>query len=141
MKLNEILNKKTQYKVIKSDDYNFTAEAEIGDKKIVFRASEMSMDDYLNNWEVMFNVESEDGDSYSLTGDRNELEVFSMVKDAMMEFMKQAKPNKVVFTTDMENRSSAYERLLKRFKFPGYSFGKTPSDEPGTMDKFTIVKD
>jgi len=129
MLLKEILNKKVKYTVEKANHYSFFTRATIGNRDIVFRADH---DDEKgeNFWYVTFEEfkKSEDGESstYDITGSGNELEVFSMVKDSLLEFIEKYKPKLIEFTAekenDSDNRARLYARMLKRFRVSGYTY-------------------
>lgn len=147
MKLNEILNKKIDYEVVRADNGVFHTRAEIGGRIINFSAISSDHDD---NWEIQFNEKNakEKQPTYARSGSGKELEVFSMVKDSIMELISRYHPATMYFTADKEhegdNRANAYERLIKRFKIPGYSYQRQEvPDREGSQgySDFTIVKD
>lgn len=146
MKLNEILNKKVAYEVIEDEHGIFATSAKIGERYIIFFAGDEHDDGV---WEIEFKeskTSKHHGSTFDLTGSGNELQVFSMVKDSIKELISKHKPKSIVFTASKTNGSSkradAYERLLKRFTVPGYSFERAeePEADFGPRSKFTLTK-
>lgn len=151
MLIAELLNKKVDYEVSRATSDYFEAIAEIGSRTIRFSADKVDVEENGDVWEVEF-AEYVPGkrQTYQLTGSGNELEVFAMVKDCMLELVQRYQPYKLKFTADKDNgkdkRGNTYERLIKRFKMPGYSYERT--EETGgfahssakTHDKFVLVK-
>ena len=141
MKLNEILNKKIDYEVVKATASSFITLAKIGERHIKFMATNCDE----GEWDVMFaetNSEGKEG-TFKLTNSGNELEVFSMVKDSISELITRYYPESIAFTaskdsaTGKDNRADAYERLLKRFKAPGYTFKRTKYETTGDIFRLT----
>jgi hypothetical protein len=135
MLVKELLDKKVPFEVIQDDDSIFATSAKIGNRYIIFFAG---MEEE-GEWEIEFK-ESKDnprmGGTYDLTGSGNELAVFSMIKDSIKELIARHKPKMIVFTASKSDGSSkradTYERLLKKFVVPGYTFDrKDVSHEPG----------
>jgi len=139
MKLNELLDRKVKYHVVEKEHHKFATGAKIGDRTIVFEAQ---YDPAEHTWEVTFEEFSEKNElgSYDVTGSGNELEVFSMIKGSMEEFIGRYTPDQVVFTaskkTGKSNRADLYTRLLNRFKIPGYKLFKHDS-KTGAYFKLT----
>lgn len=138
MKLNEVLDKKVDYEVVKARGGVFHTQAEINGRIIDFSAIE-EMD---GEWEISFGEKNGTGKtSYGVTGSGGELEVLSMVKDSMLEFVQRYQPERMYFTADKENekdtRARVYERMIKKFNVPGYKFNK---DEVGPSTRFSLSK-
>jgi hypothetical protein len=130
MKLNELLDRKVKYHVIEKELYKFATGAKIGGRTIVFEAM---YDKAENQWTVQFEEFSEKDElgTFDVSGSGNELEVFSMIKGSMEEFIGRYTPDLVTFTaskkTGKTNRADLYTRLLNRFKIPGYKMIKQDS--------------
>lgn len=130
MKLNELLDRKVKYHVVEKEHHKFATGAKIGGRTIVFEAS---YDIHEHLWTVQFEEFSEKNElgSYDVTGSGNELEVFSMVKASMEEFIGRYTPDQVTFSAAKKdgktNRADLYTRLLDRFKIPGYKMKKHDS--------------
>lgn len=132
MLLNELLNKKVDYEVLKAGKYQFITQAKIGDREIRFEASNEDDDE----WGVAFEEirSNENGTvkrTFNASGSRHELEVFAMVKDSMLEFVQRYQPLEITFTADKDGgkkdkmaRANVYAKLFDRFKIPGYTMGK-----------------
>jgi hypothetical protein len=147
MLLNEILSKPTDYMVIADTATYFATSAKIGGRKIIFNAVKEGK----KPWDISFQeskiVDGKITNTMKATGSGNELEVFAMIKASLLQFIKQYDPESMTFdahkgekTADDERnvRADLYERLLKRFKIPGY----TVERETRTRgDSFTITKD
>lgn len=144
MKLNEILNKKVDYEVINAKSVFFQTRATIGDRIINFGA----VDNDDGSWDIQFAEKTKEGrTTYKKTGSGNELEVFSFVKDSLLDFISRYQPEKMCFTADKDseekdNRANTYERLLKRFigTIPNYSFSSIADQKDNKSTLFFIVK-
>jgi len=138
MKLNELLNKKVDYEVQINTHEDFVAVATIGGRNITFKAEYR---DTTDDWLINFAEVDEKKRAYGKTGSGNELEVFAMVKDCILEVIKLRKPRQLRFSASIENgkdnRASLYRKLLDRFKVPGYEVNTKKSGESET---FRIVR-
>jgi hypothetical protein len=130
MLVQEILDKKIKYDVVKQNSTLFITRSTIGGRVITFTA--LIDDDSAGCWEIAFSENQIDAlphhRTFGTTGSGNELEVFSMVKDSILEFVSRYNPVKFYFTADKpverggsNNRANLYDRLIKRFKIDGYS--------------------
>jgi hypothetical protein len=135
MKLNEILDKKVDYEVVKSSSSVFHTRAEINGRIINFGAVEEGP----GEWEIEFNEKADGKITYAATGSGGELEVFAMVKASTEEFVQRYKPRVMMFTSDKDGtgRSKLYDKLAKKFKIPGYTYLKGGTDK---HDIFTFVE-
>lgn len=145
MKLHELLNRKVDYKVLTKTGREFSTGAKIGDRDIVFTALYASDGNY---WNVEFEEFSKDAEhgTYDQTGSGNELEVFAMVKDSMLEFVKEYEPSEIYFSAskkdDKDNRADVYEKMVKRFKVPGYTMTRAnKSIGAAKYTEFALIKD
>lgn len=141
MLLNEILNKKIEYEVDEESEDAFMTSALIGGRMIEFYADKF--DD--GKWTLSFGEAKGGKVTTELTGSGSELEVFSMVKDSIVEFVKKYKPTIMSFTaakndkSDIKNnRGDLYDRLIKKFKIPGYKASRYQGDH---TDSFALEKD
>jgi hypothetical protein len=147
MLLSELLNKKIKYDVVK-DSNSFEAIADIGERRIVFGFDRIDT----NTWECAFGERKKskspfDRDGYAsmnfdATGSGNELMVFSMIKEALIEFIKVYEPDLILFSAKKKDngdstRGNVYAGLLKRFKLTGYEIDRDTSDR---QDEFAIRK-
>lgn len=137
MRIAEILDKKVAYEVVVDTKAEFQTKARIGDRMIVFDAELNEEDD----WGVLFWQTTLEGKSmrFEVTKGGNELEVFSMVRDSLTQFVEERKPATIRFSADKSrgsSRSDLYDRLLKRFKIPGYEHHKR---DDGTLDDYFIL--
>lgn len=140
MKLNEILNSKVDFDIVRDDTYNFETRATIGGRDITVRFLRQGESD---EWSVSFGeLKDDDKVEYDATGKGSEHQVFAMVKASIMEFTKKRAPQEMAFCADKTkgklNRSNLYDRLLRRFKIPGYSFERHDGE---LRDWFYIEKD
>ena len=138
MKLNELMNTKVDYEVVKARGGVFHTQAEIGGRTIDFAAIE-EMD---GEWEISFGEKNGNGKtSYGLTGSGAAPEVLAMVKNSMLEFVERYQPEKMYFTADKENdkdnRARVYERMIKRFNIPSYKYSTYDS---GNSTRFSLDK-
>jgi hypothetical protein len=137
MKLDEILNKKIDYEVVRSSGSVFHTQAEINGRTINFGAVEEGN----GEWELEFNEKKNGRNTYVATGSGGELEVFSMVKASIEEFVQRYHPRVMFFTADKEDgkttRADLYDRLAKRFKIPGYTYKRIKDEK---HDVFSFVE-
>lgn len=121
MIINEILNSKVDYEVIKASRSTFVTKGKIGDRVIEVEISDVNDDGY---WEISFGEIKPNGRrTYDLTSSGNEFEVLAMVKSSIEEFVQRYAPDFFYFTSENEQkntRSKAYERLVNRFKIANY---------------------
>jgi len=147
MLIKEILNKKSSFSVIKDNDRQYFTEIKIGNKTFNFAAVKMGG----RKWGIAFgDVQKNDIGlqrlSYVPTNDKNQLEVFSFVKDSIFAFIEKHDPGMITFEAKSDSgklktaRADTYERLINRFKLPGYTVhrGIMPGDNEET---FSITKD
>jgi len=142
MKLNEILDKKIDYKVIDDTEFRFAAEGMVGDRRIIV---ECILKDRIDEdfWSVAFaEMDDEDNGTFTATGSGKEFEVFGLVRDVLVEFVKKHNPERIEFTANKENdkgnRGNLYERFLKRYKVPGYTYERIEGE---MRDKFYLERD
>lgn len=162
MLINEILDKKVRTKLKTNTPRTLQIAGTVNGREIMFTAHMSEENEKNNYWDVTFlevksNPNGVKYGSYKLTGSGGELQVFSMIKDCMMELIQKHNPAKIIFTAnkdagkDKNARGDVYERLIKRFKAPGYelqrSAAKTTSSNgfmKGTTtrkyDHFELVK-
>lgn len=145
MKLTEILNKKVDYEVVKSTSDTFKTRATIGDREIVFTAYPVEDGEGTESWEITFGEKLKNGmTTFDQTGSGNELEVFSMVKDSIMEFINIYSPQTITFTADKDNngaknnRAELYSKLISKFKAPNYEVDRKSLGQGA--DIFRIVR-
>lgn len=139
MLINEILDRKVKYTILKDGDSQIKAQATINGRTIIFYGEET----WHGIWEVAFG-EKEEGDddiTYKKTGNGGELEVFSMVKELTLELVKKHSPRKITFQAAKDvkgNRGNLYARLIDRFKVPGYKIERKSGDK---RDDFILTKE
>jgi len=148
MLVKELLDKKVKYKIKRAESDLFKTIATIGGREIEFTADEEV--GYPREWVATFSevkkIESTEHRDYGKTGSGSELEVFSMVKDSMLEFIQTYDPMMITFTATKDadgngNRADLYARLLQRFKIPGYSIKRrSVSTYDHKFDIFEIEK-
>jgi hypothetical protein len=149
MLIKELLNKKVDYEVDKQTANTFSTSATIGGRIIKFVADRADSDD----WDIEFAEHTDENDrkgTYKLSGSGNELEVFAMIKDSILELIQRYHPARLIFTADKDNgsgkRGDTYERLIKRFKIPGYSYDRSEEShgfiggKAAMHDQFVIVR-
>lgn len=138
MKLNELMNSKVDYEVVKAHGGVFHTQAKINGRIIDFSAIE-EMD---GEWEIAFGEKNENGKtSYGLTGGGAAAEVLAMVKDSILEFVERYQPEKMYFTADKDNgkdsRARVYERMIRRFNIPSYKYS---TGDFGGSTRFSLTK-
>jgi hypothetical protein len=136
-KVDEVADKKVEYKITGEGPTNFRASAIINGRKIRFSASDSGDPD--EGWDILF-TETKPGDSWTTvaTGSGGEFEVAAFIVAAMKEFITRYEPQTISFTAEKakefeegNTRAAVYRRLLKRH-FPEYdieertiSYGRT----------------
>src|ERR1700674_4536579 len=104
VKLTEILDKKVDYKINKQTYKEFQASGMIGDREISFYAHKNIDGD--NTWHITFlEIIEKNGKTlgtYAATKSGHELEVFSMIKDCMLDLIKHAKPDAMLFSANKD---------------------------------------
>ena len=135
--LTEIFDSNVSGNLVRATSDLFTTEAIIGDRKIVFNASEFDG----NKWEVDFIEKHQGSMSYSKTGSGSEMQVFSFVIDSIKELISRYHPDEISFSAHKAegNRSSLYKRIVGKVKVPGYHLSEVVSGQHA--DIFHIVRD
>lgn len=141
----EVLNTKVPYEVEHAGAEQFSTSAKIGGRLITFYAS--TGDGEPGVWEIEFDERIEKTDNsprkttYKQTGSGSELQVFSMIKDSIIELVTRYEPEVIMFTADKEGendtRAMLYARLLKRFNLPEY---KTDVHQSSRKTEFTLTR-
>jgi hypothetical protein len=133
MLVTELFKKKIPYEVVKHSKTHFKAEGMINDRKIVFYAA-FADEEY---WTIGFAEEKNGQYTSAMTGSGASLDVLTMVKDAMHEFIEAYHPDMMAFSASKDDRSraSVYERMIKRLLPPGYKVAvdKDPKDNVDFM--------
>lgn len=142
--LSESFDSNVQGKLVRATNDLFTTSAEIGNRTIVFNASQFDegMDiEPTSAWEIEFTEKTPGNVTYSKSGSGNEMQVFSFVIESIKELVARYHPDALVFSSHKAdgNRSSLYTRMLTRIKLPGYHVDNTESNN--YTDLFRIVKD
>lgn len=119
--VNEILNTKVDYDVARASRSTFLVKGQIGPRQIEVEISDANGDDH---WEISFGeIKTNGRKTYDLTNNGKEFEVFALVKSAIEEFIQRYTPEFLYFTSENEEgntRTKTYERLINKFKIPGY---------------------
>jgi len=143
MLITEILDSKIDYEVTEDTKYKFKCEATINDRVIELVAT--MRDKAKNSWEIVFAEKDDERErySYGITGGGKELQVFAMVKRAILDLIKKHKPGLIMFDADKSRdttRADLYERFLKRFNLPEYEFYRRPGSRVDYFDLIRIKK-
>jgi hypothetical protein len=141
MKLDELLNSKVPYDVVKEGAGLFKTQAKIGERFITFSAS--LAEDEENAWDVAFYESKDFWTPYTAarTGSGDELKVFSMVIASFKEFLDRYHPEVISFTADKEGDSDVRAKLYSRMaaKYLNGWIGREVKH--GNTTHFTYVKD
>ena len=94
----------------------------------------------VNKWEVSFAVD----DEFSVTGEGDEIKVFSTVLDIISDVIQTKEPEELNFTAEKTLDSSSsrirlYNRLIKRFAV-SHGYRLTDKDDRGWKIVYTLVK-
>lgn len=138
--LHEALNSKVDYTVTADTAELFKTEAIIGSRRIVFEASQDDPEDDM--WDVSFSETTKSGSNmkFDATGSGNELDVFSMIRSSMEDFISRRNPLRIRFSAskfDGEGRANLYDRMVKRFATDRYSIYRR---KEGHDDYFTLTR-
>lgn len=139
MLIQELLNSKVAYDVIKDNATTFRTVAKIGDRLITFTAFKEDE----NEWDIAF-YESEDIHSavtYRKTGSGDELKVFSMVIASFKEFMDRYSPEIITFTADKDGESDTRAKLYARMAAKYLKGWKADSTDHGNTTHFRYTKE
>lgn len=142
--LKEILNSKIEYEVITHSGDEFRTAANIGDRSIIFTALFISDDE---GWEIGFKEVKKSGtSSHQVTNSGKEYDVFSMVKDSLLDFIRRYDPEEFYFSAEKDDedppsnvRADLYDHLVRRLqsKVSDYKYTRTRSDY---RDYFVLKK-
>ncbi len=128
MKILEVIDSPVNSQVVANTADRFVTRAQFGDQSIDFTASKDIGKD--NSWFVKFNPTDVKSSKWSgstefkKTGQGNELQIFSFVKQSMNQLIQQHQPSSIGFTADRSegNRASLYQRMVDRWsKEHGYA--------------------
>lgn len=147
MKISEILceafDSKVDYDVVKQTSDLYRLEAEINGRKIKVTFSKSVG----NSWDFEFAEQQGTKWTTAKTGSGGELQVFSFVKQALIEFIEIYHPEFIEFTAfeeDGSERGRIYEKFIKRLKLPDYvlDVGKSRSrnDTYFTLKRKTVTE-
>ena len=114
MKLLELFNSKTDYKVHKDSDLYFHASAKIGNKDIEFYADNEDR----KGWWVSFGSGVKPGDGrqsfFDVTDDGYGAQVLAFVKRAFEDLVKRKDPAIITFSGAV-GKDAIYQRMINRF--------------------------
>lgn len=124
----EAFDSKVDYDVVKHTADSYILEAEINGRTIRVSFTKSAAD----TWDFEFKEKSGSKWTTAATGSGGELQVFSFVKEALMEFLELFHPETVEFTAfeeDGSTRGRLYEKFFKKYKHPNYNLevGKSRS--------------
>lgn len=138
-RLNELFDKGTEVKVVRSEDDEFETHATVGNRDLVFGASAVGDIDNKVVWEVAFSEEQPKKHQYDvpsshfgITGSGGEVEVFNVVLKSINMFIKQYSPDIIKFTADKhgdsDSRAKLYQRMVARYMPAGYELRTSATD-------------
>ena len=134
--INELFDRPAQWRLVLYDDDLWVYVANINDKKLQVNF-QLSNDDI---WVVTFSI---DGD-LAITGEGDEIKIFSTVLDVMKDFIQREVPQDLYFTAaktpeSNNSRIKLYTRLIKRFaRDHGYRLVRT--DDGREEVGYTLVR-
>jgi hypothetical protein len=124
MLLQELLNSDVKYKIVRASSGSFKTRATIGKRDILFTASKNDHTDGLDSWSLEFEQISVDATgrkefTFRKTNGGRPLEVFSMVKASIEEFLQRYHPEEIRFSAEKDDdgddtRPQVYKRLLAK---------------------------
>ncbi|WP_407304126.1 hypothetical protein [Acinetobacter sp.] len=158
MKLDELLDKPTEFKILQNEPHAYYASFNVAGREIQFFASNEGAEDDVDEgeWDISFgelqmkkrqmrmpgqSAEYQDL-NYGKTGSGGELEVFSTLKAILVKFIKERDPEVITFSADKNdgNRAKLYARMFKKNLPPGWEL----QSEPGADHEpvyFMMVKE
>lgn len=134
--LNELFTKPSKFtkKVDKKNNepISYYYKSTINGKELIVGVLRINEKDYKNSWELYFSVD----DDTDITGEGDELDIFSTVLSIIEDFIKTEKPDIIEFSVDPneETRVSLYDRMVKRFSL---KVGYRAKEETGL---YTLIK-
>jgi len=127
--LNELFKKPSELFNVRKTNDSFSASTTVKGRRI-----DMFLEkDHEGNWDFSF---YEKGHT-KLSGSGGALEVFSTLKDFLLEFIEQYQPERIEFTGASDRQADFYSKILKRLKLPGYKSTERRDIEGG---RFWIEK-
>ena len=120
MNLYEIFDSKVKSDVTAQGASFYKVTAKIGSRDIIITFGKIDSGEDIWNFEFMeYNGKVK---TTSQTGSGHELQVFSLVKDILKDFISIYHPNIIRFSADKSegNRAKLYERMLKKLNLPKY---------------------
>src|SRR5574343_216690 len=139
MKLDEIMNRKSTYEVIRATPGGFRTSKDIGDHTLVFIAS--LDEDSDNVWQVAFFYRDGTKLSAEPTANFKAGEVLSFVGASLEEFIDRYAPETIVYSIDKsdfgEKRNSVYARLFQKF---ASKYKRAESSDAGSDTYITYVQ-
>ena len=139
--LTELLNIDVDLNVIKKTSKVFEVAFSIDDKQFIFKGQ---LELKPSHWQVDFVRVTETGKSIELMKDfglKGALKVFSAVKVALEEFIKNYSPLTFYFTAKEPSRIKLYRIMSKRIsKLPGYIFTGEFWDDADNFMEFEFKK-
>lgn len=143
MLLNEVLNSQIPYDIVTSTANKFVAVGHVGDRDIIVKGDGSML--YHNSiWFVSFAEQKNGGETFNATNSGNELQVFSMVINALNDMVARNDPDRIRFTASKsegvigDTRAKLYARLAQRYKPAGYTIKRIDSSSEHI---FELVKD
>jgi hypothetical protein len=144
MLLQELGDRKAKIKIVRNDDRVLDAEAQVGDRKILFSAVWMSgwRDSY---WSVVFSEETYDAENdewngtTDATGSGGQFEVVSLITTCMRELLKK-NPPEIRFYAKKGGADSARANIYRKLGdklLPGY---EREEDDDGREIQFRYTK-
>jgi len=134
--INELFDKPARWRLVKDTDKIIKYRSSIDDKDLVVFFHRRGS----NKWEVSFAVDHE----FSVTGEGDEIKVFSTVLDIISDVIQTKEPEELNFTAEKSLDSSSsrirlYNRLIKRFAV-SHGYRLTDKDDREWKVVYTLVK-
>lgn len=124
--INEILDSNIAIQKVKGTGLQRVWRSTIGDRDIIFVASNLY---HRNEWNIEFGEISSEIEEpgtfdieYDLTKSGDEMKVFSMISKCIIELIKDTDPKAIIFSANKgdKNRARVYEQLIKRLRLHNY---------------------
>lgn len=137
-KLFEIFNSTINYKILTNNNKSFKASFDINLREIntTFDYDEGEDCWYFEFYEVNKNKNNMNNRTFKATNSGGEFQVFSAIKNILLEFIERYYPNKIKFSGEA-NRVNLYEKMIKNLHLQKYKISKRVKPSGGA--EFTLT--
>lgn len=159
MRIDELFDSKVEFRVRENGLREYILEGEINGRLIKFSAMTRSRYHDTPEWDIDFSEQAIDPikgpkPRYDLTGSGKPLQVFAMIKDALLKFINDKEPGMFMFEADKgsndvdsyfsrgspksRNRVRVYEKMIEKLSLPDFKLKKVSR---GSYVEFYMILD